>query len=355
MKQSKQQNKGAAASKSKQKVRQPKNVKQNQTGLEKVPVAQSRRLGSIKPNISSSGMSDARIRVKHTEYITDIIGSLAFFADKFEVNPGIAATFPWLSQLAVNYEKYQFRSLEFIYETMTGSSTNGSHIMCADFDATDATPVSKQQALANRCRSRSAPWQEDCMSLDLMDLKGFGPERFVRYGAVPAGTDVKTYDVANFFSCTSGGTNGQPWGELHVRYDVELITPQMEINFPALHSARVLGADSVADFRIYGLDPQVTGSLPVSAVSSTLTFQITGQFLIEWAFSGSTLAVPIVSGSANQRAQLNVILDSTLASLILLYRVEISAIGQTVILDAISSTSVTTCVARICPYQYSLA
>jgi hypothetical protein len=50
----------------------------------------------------------------------------------------------------------------------------------------------------------------------------------LRTGAVPSGTDVKLYDVGNFFVGTTGGVNTDPIGKLYVEYEVEFFVPQKE-------------------------------------------------------------------------------------------------------------------------------
>jgi len=64
------------------------------------------------------------------------------------------------------------------------------------------------------------------------------PSKFVRPGALPANTDVKTYDVGNFYISTYGNVNTTVIGELHVRYRVRFSKPVLE----AAGSANASGA-----------------------------------------------------------------------------------------------------------------
>jgi hypothetical protein len=52
--------------------------------------------------------------------------------------------------------------------------------------------------------------------------------KYVRPGAQPANTDIKTYDSGNLFVSTQGQGGTTNCGELHVRYRVRLMKPVLE-------------------------------------------------------------------------------------------------------------------------------
>jgi len=43
------------------------------------------------------------VRISHREYIAQVQGSTGFVNRAFPIQPADAATFPWLSQIAVNF------------------------------------------------------------------------------------------------------------------------------------------------------------------------------------------------------------------------------------------------------------
>jgi len=194
------------------------------------PVAKGRRQTMKPPQMQSLRNGDCV--VKHREYIQDIVAGSGtpsvFAASAFAVNPGQVATFPWLSQVAKNFESYLFRKLRFCYETEAPSSLGGSAVVTIDYDAMDAAPLTKQQAMAYRGAVRSPPWEPCCHSSvkeDLSKQKSY----FVRPGALPAGGDIKMYDTGNLFVCTQNVTTASAvCGELYVEYEVELLTPIWE-------------------------------------------------------------------------------------------------------------------------------
>lgn len=167
--------------------------------------------------------------VVHREYIQDITAADANFRNTtFSVNPGLATTFPWLSAIAGRFESYLFRRLHFIYEPICPTTTPGAVMMAVDYDALDTAPTSKVSLMSYRGAVRSAPWNITRFDATRGDLRKFGVQRFVRAGAQPANSDLKTYDVGNLQIATQN-TPSTPTtlGELYVEYEVEFYTPQI--------------------------------------------------------------------------------------------------------------------------------
>lgn len=192
------------------------------------PVAQSRLMKTAVPSVSGSPYSgDGSVRIRHREYIGDVSSSIAFANSQFSVNPGLAATFPWLSVIAANYESYLFTSLSFEYETQVSTATSGTLMLAIDFDAADAAPVSKVQLMSYHNAVRSPLWSECQYRGDVQDLHKFGMKRYVRTAALAANLDIKTYDVGTLNVATQGAIGATPAGELYVVYDITLNTPQL--------------------------------------------------------------------------------------------------------------------------------
>lgn len=201
--------------------------KGKEPAMEMAPVALSRRVRIGMPDVSGSPYAgDGRVRIRHREYLADVAGSVAFANTAFAINPGLAASFPWLSAIAVRFESYIFRRLRFEYETQRSTATNGTVMMAVDFDAADAAPTTKTGIMSYHNAVRSAVWDECCYNSDAGDLRKFGVQRFIRSAGLAANLDIKTYDVGNLNIATQGEADTTAIGELYVEYDVELITPQ---------------------------------------------------------------------------------------------------------------------------------
>lgn len=182
---------------------------------------------SVMSRPQSRNLPNGDIIIRHREFIFDITSSVDFNVAKFAaINPGSPNMFPWLSNIANNYESYLFNSLVFRYENTCNTVTAGTVIIAIDYDPDDAQPTSKQQVLAYRGSVRSSAWSHSehrSLREDLNKRKSY----FVRRGAIPANAERDTYDVGTLAICTQGTDGTTPIGELYVEYEVRLMTPQL--------------------------------------------------------------------------------------------------------------------------------
>lgn len=196
----------------------------NPTG---VSAAYSTGVGSSRPIIKSGNQM---VNIKHKEFIGNIsgLGNVNFNqAYELALNPGIAATFPWLSIMAQNWQAYRFKKMRFFYFTRTGSTTVGSVILCPDYDAADLAPISEQVIDSYEDAKEDAPWKNIECSLNSTAMHLMGPKKFIRFGALANNQDIKTYDVGNMFVYTVDSAAAASWGKLWVEYEVDLYTPQL--------------------------------------------------------------------------------------------------------------------------------
>lgn len=210
------------------KAAKPKKKKQAQTQGKSqnvfAPVAQGKVETMSKPQ--TKNLPNGDILVTHREFIQDVSGSTGFVVEPLPLNPGLSRVFPWLSQIANNYESYLFERLVFGYETQSGTSVPGSVILTVDYDPSDDQPVSKTQALAYRNAVRSPTWSGSSHRSLLEDLRK-RKTYFVRRGSLNNPAAVNSYDVGKLYVCTVGQANVAVIGELFVEYTVRLITPQL--------------------------------------------------------------------------------------------------------------------------------
>jgi len=278
--------------------------------MQSAPVAQGRIVKTGAPRMTTMRNGDCLIA--HREYIQDITANTGnpstFQATQFVLNPGQVATFPWLSNVAKNFESYRFRKLKFCYETEAPSSLGGSLVQSVDYDATDAAPLTKQQAMAYRNAVRSAPWEPCCHTSareDMAKQKTY----FVRPGAQPPNTDVKMYDTGNLFVCTQNVTTASAvCGELYVEYEVELLTPIWENSFgtsgvlEAIGTAGQAAASPFGSAVLNGVGQIQTTSngLLVTTVSGLVVGQ---EYLVASECTGTVLSGWVTTGSAGWTAK----------------------------------------------------
>jgi len=272
------------------------------------------------------------LRVAHTEFLGEISSSGASFnGGVYSINPGLSAVFPWLSPIAMRYETYKIRSLKFHYVSSVPTSTNGLLMMMLDFDAADAVP-SNQIELLNANDSTSGPvWTSATFTANLAAGDKL-PSRYTRSGAVAA-TDIKTYDVGNFFIATQGVSSATV-GILYVEYVIDLFTPQLVVALPTLTGGSITSEDgglSPADLFAAAVS---TANVPAVATAHTLTFPSAWQGLMTVELYGSGFAGTAITGTASCVEIDNY---SSTSQAMLSYAVNATA-GQTVIFGVTGTT-----------------
>jgi len=174
------------------------------------------------------------VDVSHRELVGPIVGSVGFATGYYIINPGlplgqnslVGSCFTWLPPLASRFEKYEFLSLSFEYETDCSTGTSGSFYMAVDFDQYDASPATNAALMSMEGAVRSPSWnrcQYTCAPHNLCD-RGF---LYLRGGVAPAVSDFKTYDLGYLSIATSGQPNTNEIGQLYVTYTVRLSNPQL--------------------------------------------------------------------------------------------------------------------------------
>jgi len=165
--------------------------------------------------------------VMHREFIGNVTGAQNWaVASTFAINPGLAASFPWLSGIAQNWETYRFKKLRFCYYTRTGSNVPGSVILAHDPDSSDAAPSTEQIMTTYEAVQEDAPWKDICLALRASSLHEGQQRKFVRTAPLAANEDIKLYDSGNLYLAVVDGT-AVSWGKLWVEYEIDFQTPQL--------------------------------------------------------------------------------------------------------------------------------
>ena len=182
------------------------------------------------PSSSLSGSFDETndVIIRHREYIQDIIPTSSGFQTQYTAyqNPGLSASFPWLSQLAQYFEEYQFIQLLYTVESMvTEGNTNaqGTVMLCTQYNPTNA-PFTSKQVMENYEHSQSFKTTQHAVHGVECDQnkKAGSVAEYIRTGPVPTGQDPKTFDLGLFQVATQGAYPNLNIGELWVTYTVRL-------------------------------------------------------------------------------------------------------------------------------------
>lgn len=167
--------------------------------------------------------------IKGDELIATISSSVDFNSTTFVLQPGLLTLFPWLGQLAALYQKYRVLRFEFYYKPLVSQydavGSRGKVVLSFDVDGVAQNLVSLQQAEAMAPHVDFMGYEKAVLALPAAQVNQNSSGLFVRTGPVPAGADPKTYDAGLLYVSTQGMSGVATVGELHARYEIELLNP----------------------------------------------------------------------------------------------------------------------------------
>lgn len=221
----------------------------------------------------------------------DIAGSVDFTVASHSINPGLSSSFPWLANLANNYEFYHFKRLEFHYRPYVGTQSYGSLILAADYDAADSPATSKARMMSYMGSVMGPVYKDLVLKCSSSNLSKFGVQKFTRGSDIAANKDIKTYDVLNLMVGTDNGTVAKV-GSLFVSYEVELMTPHTPDAFPWEDSAKI-AATSIDKAKPLLAATFASGDAQDPVVThyddSSFLISKAGQYLINFIATGTSL------------------------------------------------------------------
>jgi hypothetical protein len=202
--------------------------------------------------------SGGRTLVKNFEQVSAFptSSSGAFNVGGAPANPGLSASFPWLSGIAQNYQKFRFLQLRWFYSSTCSTATPGRVFIQASYDFEDNAPASVAQALSSDDSSAGPSWfgsaingnkafelmsPDNNVYVDVDVARMAEPWYYVRDtaitqssgGSISAGAQTFTPGAINdpsavpvrVFYGSEGVTNGVSPGVLYVSYIIELCEP----------------------------------------------------------------------------------------------------------------------------------
>lgn len=217
--------------------------------VQRAPIAKAAIRRNTEPIFRTA--SPGCILVSKTEYVGEVVSdatSVFRIAGTYPINARSAITFPWLSNLAGNFESYRFKKLIFHYESEAPTVTPGYVGLVVDYNPADPPPTTKMVAMDFEESIRGPVWtrfSHVCTSKNLNKRKSY----FNR-SSTESPFDPALYDVGTLYMiCGSNGAAGT-LGELWVEYECELITPELDTGATALDGALKFGSTGFAYPRI---------------------------------------------------------------------------------------------------------
>jgi hypothetical protein len=286
----------------------------------------------------------------HRDYLGDFDGGSSFSLQSFPINPAQKLTFPWLSKMASLFETYHFHKLAFVFESEQPTAQSGQVMLAIDYDATDAAPASKYEMLNFKGARAVSVWSPLSIEMDPRSLGSSGGERYTRNGALPSNSDIKTYDVGNLLLAFNGLSESVTVGSLFVEYDVELITPQFDLESALFAESLKLTSSAGGVTTPFNTLTQ-KGGLPVTVTpQGLLTFSEVGQYMMALQLTGTTVIEPTWTGGSITPFQLNTNTNSAATKYTAVYNVVVPQGGGTVDLDTSGSADLSAVQLRMGPF-----
>ena len=209
------------------------------------------RSGTISNDIVNGGMNQGipvfktgvnEVRISHKEFVTDIYApdkAGQFTNYVLPINPGLQSSFPWLAQVASNYEEYSINQCIYTFRStvsdfVAGNGQVGTIIMASQYNPSDAPFNSKQDAMEYDMAMSGKATQNMMHGVECdPKLRAGTWGKYTRAGPVKPDEDLKSYDWANLNVClanTPETYNSQALGELWVSYTVTLRKPKFFVS-----------------------------------------------------------------------------------------------------------------------------
>jgi hypothetical protein len=262
-----------------------------------------------------------------------------FACTSYAVNPGVAACFPWLSQVAQRYETYKFRELCFHYHTRAATTQVGTVGLVFDFDAQDPAPSSQMEALSYHDKAADSCWKEINLRLDLAQGDRL-PVRYTRPGLPASPYDLKTLDLGNVHVFTDGVAASTNLGLLEAVYTIDLYTPQIQNpvggsvnNTTAMDATHLVGTTNTVDAQAI---------LPVRFTSSAvMTFTQCWEGIMTYYIAGTVLSADFAPVASASGVATNIGQTVDAASQVVRGSCRIRAVPGTTLTPTITATTVT--------------
>lgn len=191
---------------------------------------------SIVPAFNPSDVHE--IVYSNREYVRDIFApasNTTFAVQSWPLNPGLADSFPWLSQMAINFEEYEIIQLAYTYKSTvadfaSASGQVGQVVMATQYNPNSDSFADKEEMMLYEGGMSCKTTESLIHGIEADPKKNAGAaSKYVRAGALPPTEDLKNYDLGKTSLAVLNAPSsyaGQQLGELWVSYTVKLRKPK---------------------------------------------------------------------------------------------------------------------------------
>ncbi|QMW68646.1 capsid protein [Crucivirus-88] len=190
------------------------------------------------------------IIVHHREYCFDVLSHIGFVGVVANINPTDTKLFPWLKNVAMNYEKYKVLGMVVEYVSLSGESSSltvptlGSVMMAHQTNNYDPVFPDKQHMLNHRGAISSSPNKNMMLGIECDPEYLFAENKFIRHADQIVGGDNRVYDFGSVsVFCEGQNQIGSIIGEIWCSYQIALINPR--VNTSAFETPEFLSPSDI--------------------------------------------------------------------------------------------------------------
>jgi len=180
------------------------------------------------PNASVRSQMDCGIRIVHHEFVEDVSSSVAFSTRTYPLNPGLFM-YRWLSRVAGPFQKYRLNSWCYYFKSTAASALNSTNTAfgfiggAVEYNVYANTPNTKSDLLSIAGARDGKPAEDNIFPVECNPQMTQNRVYYVRDSEVS--DDMAKYDHCKFILGTGGSQAVAVIGELHIAYDITLMSP----------------------------------------------------------------------------------------------------------------------------------
>jgi len=308
------------------------------------PVARSKTVKIGQPVTTMKGGNTV---VSHREYVTLVGSSTTEEILGYEVNPGLAGSFNWLSTIARGYEKYRFRKLIYTYISASSTSERGRVALSFQYDPSAPIPEVRTDFFNVTPNVEEAPWEDIALQVRC-------PATWLYTRKAGSTGTLNTYDVGKLLIMAAlNANNTTALGEVFVEYEVELAKPQ----YVSALAGRIESLDP-APAGLWATNIELSHGAEVFGYvnDNTLIMKSGCSLLCSLTLFGTGLSIipPAITQSAGSLATLFTVAaypNATGTVYSYVFELQKMQIGDTIAFNSSGSTTITSNVMRYAEYS----
>ena len=190
-------------------------------------------LTPMLPEIMNAKSKEGAVIIRNKEYLADVTSRTTFTINtEIDLNPGLSASFPWLSRIADSFEEYEILGMMVYYNTTSGNTTTsqalGEVVISTEYNSYAPAPTNKQQQLTQIFAVSTVPSQNCMHAIECSPRQNQLARFYTRAGTPPAGLSLVSTDLGKVTISVSGcPAAGVSLGEIYVDYEIAFYKPKL--------------------------------------------------------------------------------------------------------------------------------